>query len=40
MIRLLRIKNITNLQKQDGPISLEINSFPEWIEGDVKIKIE
>ncbi|HLO11619.1 MAG TPA: DUF4179 domain-containing protein [Pseudoneobacillus sp.] len=32
--------SIPNLQKQKGPIFLELSFFPAWIEGDVKMKID
>jgi hypothetical protein len=32
--------NISNLKKAKGPISFELSFYPEWIEGEGKIKID
>jgi hypothetical protein len=31
---------ISNLEKQKGPISIEILSFPSWIEGEAKVRLK
>jgi hypothetical protein len=32
--------NIPNLQKIQGPLSLQLNAYPSWIEGEAKIRLK